>query len=34
VVAEARGALERRRAPRQQADRRDPARWPVDVDLS
>jgi hypothetical protein len=34
VVAEARSAIERRRAPRAQADRREPDRWPVDVDLS
>jgi hypothetical protein len=34
VVAEARSAIERRKAPRQQADRRDPQRWPVDIDLS
>ncbi len=34
VVADARSALERRRAPRQQADRRDPDRWPVATDLS
>jgi hypothetical protein len=34
VVAEARSAVERRSAPRQEPDRRDPNRWPVDVDLS
>ena len=34
VVAEARSATERRKAPRAQADRREPDRWPVDVDLS
>ena len=34
VVAEARSAVERRRARRQEPDRRDPNRWPVDVDLS
>jgi hypothetical protein len=34
VVAEARSAVERRRAQRQAPDRRDPDRWPVDVDLS
>jgi hypothetical protein len=34
VVAEARSAVERRCARRQAPDRRDPNRWPVDVDLS
>jgi hypothetical protein len=34
VVAEARSAVERRSARRQATDRRDPNRWPVDVDLS
>lgn len=34
VVADARSALERRRTPRQRADRRDPDRWPLDTDLS
>jgi hypothetical protein len=34
VVAEARSAVERRSARRQEPDRRDPNRWPVDVDLS
>jgi len=34
VVAEARSAVERRSARRAQPDRRDPDRWPVDVDVS
>jgi len=34
VVAEARSAVERRSAARQAPDRRDPDRWPLDVDLS
>lgn len=34
VVAEARSAIERRRAQRQEPDRRDPHRWPMDTGLS
>lgn len=34
VVAEARSAIERRRAQRQEPDRRDPHRWPMDSGLS
>lgn len=34
VVAEARSAIERRRAQRAEPDRRDPHRWPMDTGLS
>ena len=34
IVAEARSAIERRRAQRQEPDRRDPHRWPMDTGLS
>ena len=34
IVAEARSAIERRRAQRQEPERRDPHRWPMDSGLS
>ena len=34
AVAEARSAIERRASKRAQPDRRDPQRWPVDIDVS
>ncbi len=34
IVADARSAIERRAAQRQEPDRRDPHRWPMDTGLS